>query len=363
MLFGYSLICFSIYTRKLIRMTKKLATLFGAFCMFYTAGAQVTDTTTVTDDTDYSMFGDAAGVKRYATQKVLNQTPNRIVSIGYEYHGSFQMPSVPAYPTNLAAQQFQVNRLSGLRAQVNIPVVSTTKIIWQMGVNYWQSAYRFEGNPTNAFISKLNDKGMHTAGINTTIFKPLNEKNFLIFQASADANGVFTALSEVNSRAITYSGAAIYGWKKSEKNMFGIGASRTYRAGQAIIVPILLWNKTFNDSWGMELLLPARGHMRYNFSTSNIVQIGYELEGNQYWMRTPSPNGEVFIQRGELKPRIMWDKRLFGFFWLNVQTGLRYNWRFDVMNKYDARKDDQLFFRSKLTNPFFVNVSLNFVSP
>ena len=113
----------------------------------------------------------------------------------------------------------------------------------------------------------------------------------------------------------------------------------------------------------MELLLPARGHLRYNFSTSNILQLGYELEGNQYWMRTPSPNGEVFIQRGELKPRIMWDKRLFGFFWLNVQTGFRYNWRFDVMNQYDARKDDQLFFRSKLTNPFFFNVSLNFVSP
>lgn len=328
-----------------------LALLFT--CNF--AIAQVTDTTSADDNTDYSSFGDVAGVKRYATQKVLNQTPNRIVSIGYEYHGAFDMPIAP--------QTFKTNRLAGLRAQVNIPVVSTNKVIWQMGANYWQSAYRFEETNSNPFIAKLNSKGMHTAGLNTTIFKPLNEKNFLILQASADVNGVFENLKEVNSRAITYSGAAIYGWKKSEKNMFGVGVSRTYRAGQAIAVPIILWNKTFNDDWGMELLLPARGHLRYNFSTSNILQLGYELEGNQYWMRTPSPNGEVFIQRGELKPRIMWDKRLFGFFWLSMQTGLRYNWRYDVMNKYDARKDDQLFFRSKLTNPFFFNVSLSFVSP
>ncbi len=336
-----------------------------AFCFTcLVAGAQVTDTSTVVDNTDYSSFGDVAGVKRYVTQKVLNQTPNRIVSIGYEYHGSFNMPNVPLYPTALAPQTFNVNRLSGLRAQVNIPVVSTTKIIWQMGANYWQSGYAFEANDgKNPFITKLNDKGMHTAGINTTIFKPLNEKNFLIFQASADFNGVFQNLKEVNSRALTFSGAAIYGWKKSEKNMFGIGVSRTYRAGQALAVPIILWNKTFNDDWGMELLLPARGHLRYNFSTSNILQLGYELEGNQYWMRTPSPKGEVYIQRGELKPRLMWDKRLFGFVWLNVQGGLRYNWRYDVMNQYDARKDDQLFFRSKLGNPFFFNVSLNFVSP
>lgn len=327
------------------------------------AVAQVTDTSSVEDNIDYSAFGDAAGVKRYATQKVLNQTPNRIVSIGYEYHGTFDMPNIPMYPTFLMPQTYKANRLAGLRAQVNIPVVSTNKVIWQMGANYWQSAYQFKALTTNSFINELESNGMHTAGLNTTIFKPLNEKNFLIFQASADVNGVFENLKELNSRAITYSGAAIYGWKKSEKNMFGIGVSRTYRAGQAIVVPILLWNKTFNDAWGMELLLPARGHLRYNFSTSNMLQLGYELEGNQYWMRTPSPNGEVFIQRGELKPRIMWDKRLFGFVWLNVQTGLRYNWRYDVMNKYDASKDDQLFFRSKLTNPFFVNVSLNFVSP
>ena len=344
-----------------MQMKHTLLLAFFITCKF--ASAQVTDTTLVEDNIDYSSFGDVSGVKRYATQKVLNQTPNRIVSIGYEYQGAFDMPNVPLYPTLLTPQTFRTNRLAGLRAQVNIPVVSTNKVIWQMGANYWQSAYQFKALTTNSFINELESNGMHTAGLNTTIFKPLNEKNFLILQASADVNGVFENLKEVNNRAITYGGAAIYGWKKSEKNMFGLGISRTYRAGQSIIVPILLWNKTYNDKWGMELLLPARGHLRYNFSTSNILQLGYELEGNQYWMRTPSPNGEVFIQRGELKPRIMWDKRLFGFFWLSVQTGLRYNWRYDVMNQYDARKTDQLFFRSKLTNPFYVNVSLNFVSP
>jgi hypothetical protein len=323
--------------------------------------AQVADSTVV-DDMDYSKFGDAEGVKRFATQKVLNQTPNRIVSVGYEYHGGFSMPGVLQYPLT-TPKDFKANRLSGLRAQVNIPVISNTKLIWQLGANYWGSNLKFDTTGNNAFITKLQSKGMHTAGINTTIFKPLNEKNFLIFQASADVNGVFDGLDEVNSKAITISGAIIYGWKKSEKNMFGIGISRTYRAGQAIFVPIVLWNKTFNDRWGMEMLLPARAHLRRNFSTSNILQLGYELEGNQYWMSTASPNGQVFIQRGEFKPRLMWDKKIKGFFWLNAQAGLRYNWRFDVMNEYDARKDSQLFFRSKLNNPFYFSIGLNFVSP
>ncbi|HEX4958713.1 MAG TPA: DUF6268 family outer membrane beta-barrel protein [Lacibacter sp.] len=330
---------------------------FSFLFIAHTLTAQVTDTTAV-DDFDYSKFGDAEGVKRYATQKVLNQTPNRIVSLAYEYQGAFDMPGVPSFPN----QTYRVKRIAGIRGQLNIPVVSNTKLIWQLGANYWRSGYTFE-SVNNVFISKLNANGLHTAGINTTIFKPLNEKNFLIFQASADVNGVFEKFSDVNSKALTVSATAIYGWKKSEQNMYGVGVARTYRAGQIIYVPVLLWNKTFNDQWGMELLLPARGHLRRNFSTSNILQLGYELEGNQYWMRTPSANGQVFIQRGEFKPRVMWDKKLSGFFWLNVQAGFRYNWRFDVMNEYDARKDEKLFFRSALTNPFYFSVGINFVSP
>lgn len=343
---------------------RKYTIAFFLFLIANTLSAQVTDTS-ATDDFDYSKFGDADGVKRYATQKVLNQTPNRIVSLAYEYQGGFDMPGVRLFGTN-TAQDYKVNRLSGLRAQVNVPVVSNTKLIWQLGANYQRSGLDFDLNSNqivNPFVRIIGERGFHTAGVNTTIFKPLNEKNFLIFQASADVNGVFDGFDDINSKALTLSATAIYGWKKSEKNMYGFGVARTYRAGQIIYVPVVLWNKTFNDKWGMELLLPARGHLRRNFSTTNILQLGYELEGNQYWMRTPSANGQVFIQRGELKPRVMWDKKLSGFFWLNVQAGFRYNWRFDVMNEYDARKDNQLFFRSALTNPFYFSVGLNFVSP
>ena len=325
--------------------------------------AQVTDTTGE-EMIDYSQFGDATGVKRYATQKVLNQTPNRIVSIGYEYQGGFDMPGVKAGPMLPAFQDFEVKRMSGLRAQVNVPVVSTTKIIWQLGASYVNSSYRFVQNTNNDFIRRLEDNGMHTAGLNTTVFKPLNEKNFLIIQAGVDANASFKSASEISSRSVTYSGAVVYGWKYSEKNMFGLGVTRSYRAGQPMIFPVVLWNKTFNDKWGMELLLPARGHLRYNFSTSSLLQFGYELEGNQYSMRTAnSPAGELFVQRGELKPRISWDKKISGFIWFNAQLGWRYNWRFDVMDEYNARKQDHLYFTSKLTNPLYFNISLNFVSP
>jgi hypothetical protein len=317
-----------------------------------------------TDVIDYSKFGDAQGVKRYCNQKVINQLPQRIISLGYEYQGGFDMPELRSSASSQTLQDATVNQVSAIRAQVNIPVVSNTKIIWQVGANYWASRFNINNPSNNAFAQSLDHSALTTAGINTTIFKPLNEKNFLIVQASADANGLFRNFSDVTSQAITVSGAVIYGWKTSDRNMIGTGVSRTYRAGQILYVPVLFWNRSFNDHWGMELLLPARGHVKYNFSTSNILQLGFELEGNQFLVNLPnSQNGKVFLQRGELKPRVAWDKKLTGFLWLSAQAGLRYNWRFDVMNDYDARETNQRFFSSNLGNPFYFNLSLNLVSP
>jgi len=75
--------------------------------------------------------------------------------------------------------------------------------------------------------------------------------------------------------------------RHQSKNMIGAGLARTYRAGRLLHVPVLFWNKTFNDKWGMELLLPARGFVRYNFSTTSMLQAGFELEGNQFLVRLP----------------------------------------------------------------------------
>ena len=321
-----------------------------------------TDSTEVLED--YSNYGEPEGVKRYATQKVLNQTPQKIISFGYEYNGEFHMPGIRISESLSTFEDRHVNQVNAFKAQLNIPVVATNKIIWQLGANYWGSQFQIENPGSNAFAKQLNQSSLISAGLNTTIFKPLNETNFLIFQASADVNGLFNEEAKVTSNALTLSATGIYGWKKSEKNMIGAGIARTYRAGRLIYVPVLLWNKTFNDTWGMELLLPAKGFIRYNINTSNMIQAGFELEGNQFSMPIPGTQRDLFyIQRGEFKPRIMWDKKITGFLWFSAQVGLRYNYRFDVMNKYDGKEDADRYFTSKLGNPLYFNFSLNLVSP
>jgi len=307
---------------------------------------------------DFSSYGDAGSAKNYATQKVLNQSPQKLISIAYEQQNDFSWTDSRQ---GLPIFNNTSNGVSGLRALVNVPVISKSSFIWQLGASYWGSKIAFTNTLGERFYDNLNNASMNTYGINNTLFKPLGEKKFLIFQATADASHVLNG-GGLSGRDITFSGSFIYGWKKSEKNMIGVGISRTYRAGQVIYVPVLLWNKTMNDHWGMELLLPARGHIRYNFSTKNMLQLGYELEGNQYRMNNTVTGNDWFIQRGELKPRLMWDRQLFGFIWLNAQAGVRYNWRFEVYDKYDGKKAANRLYDFNIQNPFYFNIGLSFVS-
>ena len=165
-----------------MRLTFTILCLFSASFVF----AQ-TDTT---ENFDYSNFGDADGVKRFCSQKVLNQTPQRILSLGREYYGGFSMPGI-SFNSKQLPTQINIADVNAIRAQVNVPVISTNKIIWQMGVNYWSSQFNVTNPTVNDFATALDKTALLTAGLNTTVFKPLSEKNFLIFQASADANGIF----------------------------------------------------------------------------------------------------------------------------------------------------------------------------
>jgi hypothetical protein len=69
-----------------------------------------------------------------------------------------------------------------------------------MGVNYWSSKFNVTNPKVNDFATALDKTALLTAGLNSTVFKPLNEKNFLIFQASADVNGLFEDAKAIQNR-------------------------------------------------------------------------------------------------------------------------------------------------------------------
>lgn len=300
---------------------------------------------------------DDSPVKVYCNQKVLNQSPNKFISVGYEYQSSSAFSS----KESLVNEPRNFNAMHGLRVNFNTPVIAKNKIIVNLSGQYARTTFAANNYSTSyPLFTHLQQNGLHTAGLGTTIFKPLNSKNFIVFQTSVDANWLAQELKQIQTNALTISASAIYGWKKNDNEMFGVGASRTYRLGRIIYVPVILYNKTYNDKWGVEITFPARAHVRRNINPKSLLLLGYELEGNQYAVYNHN-QATTFLQRGEIKPRLMYERSLFGFWWLSVQTGLRINGRFNVVNKYDGKENNQIL-TNTLGNAFYCNVSINLVS-
>jgi len=321
---------------------------------------------------DYSMYGEAelaGGAKRFCTSKIFDLSPNKLISIGYDFQGNYQADF--SGTTNIAPQSLNNQRNYGLRLVANVPVISKTNILLNIGATYWENFYSFNGNLTNPLAQSLQNYGLRTMGVNFTLFKPFNEVNFLIINGSADLNGNYSFSDFQSFNTTKISATAIYGWKKHDRLQYGFGVARAYRIGELNYFPVFLYNYTFpNRKWGVEALFPARAAFRRTLNSRTLAFFGYELEGNSYLIRNRGnefTNGidNLELRRSELRVRFVFERSLKDFIWISLQAGLRYNARFNVDNKEFFRGfgDQPYFLENSLSNSLFVNFSINLVSP
>ena len=335
------------------------------YCLIPLLSFAQTDTTkTKSDEIDFDSFGDADDkkVKTFCTQKVNYLSPTKLISIGYEMQLPFHLTStsVNNITKTINTTDTHVNSFGGLRVGLNTPIISKSSFILNLGLTFWNTQVSVQNPERSIFFQRINS--MNSTGLNLTAFKPLNDKQFLIFQVNADLSGNYGNLDGQLSKAMTYSGTAIYGWKKNDNFMWGLGVTRTYRAGQLLHIPVILYNRTFNPTWGIETTFPAKLNVRRNFSPTSYLMLGYEIEGNAFYLGQIN-NSNVFFRRGEMKPRITFETKLTGFVWLSAQAGLRYNWRFDAYDTQNPTANENRVFSITLGSPLYFNVSLNFVSP
>lgn len=351
---------------------KKISLLSIAFCTI-----AVTVMRAQEEVEDYSQYANVettgTPTKTYCTSKIIGGSPSKLISFGYDFQGpntltarSFSNGLGQLHPLEKADIEYN----SGLRVMASVPVISNTKWIVTLGANLAETKYAFASGTVaaNPLIATLKENGLTTMGLNTTIFKPLNAKNFILTQASADWNGDFALGKMPTANQLKVSAALLYGWKKTDKQMFAVGVSRTYRGGQQLYVPIVLYNRTFNSKWGVECLLPARGNIRYTVNSRNMLFAGFELEGNSYRLNNMmkdynSPYSALELRRSEIRARLTYEFSVYKFWWLSVQAGYRLNYKYNMDDgEFYGRKKDFVA-ENALTNPFYMMVTLNLVSP
>lgn len=370
----------------------KRAAVTACFFISFLASANAqTDTATTqkktTEDEDFSMYDEVGFVdqsaKRYCSPKIEGLSPAKLISLGFDFQGPYKM-TLDTFNNNISQgspENGTTAYTSGARFSCNIPVVSKTSLVWQMGANYWESGYNItnqnnvtSGYVENPMLKSLQNNGLRTMGVNTTLFKPLNDKNFLLFQGSADMSGDYD-WNLMPAKFMKYSAALIYGKRPSERKQWGVGLSRTYRAGELNYIPIIFFNYTdAANKWGSEILFPARAHVRRTINSRNMIFAGYELEGQSYrlYRMESIRNQDLEIRRAEIRLRLVYEFSLKDFLWMSIQAGYRINYRYDVdrlnngeeiFRAFGLLSKEPYIMKNTLTNPFYFNISLNLVSP
>jgi len=106
---------------------------------------------TADDDIDWSLYEDLGfedeSIKRYANAKIEGLSPAKLISLGYDFQGPYGITPGDLNradgSTVVGGDEMQVNSTSGIRAEFNLPVVSQTNLVWQMGANYWNTSYNY----------------------------------------------------------------------------------------------------------------------------------------------------------------------------------------------------------------------------
>lgn len=342
------------------------------------------------DDEDYSMYDDFESVdgetiKTFAPPSIVGMSPQKFVTIGWDAQLPYNMELSPIgeYEPGSEApvsETADIRYTGGFRFSSNIPIISKSKFIWQSGINFMDVRYRVRNinkvlpeppNENSNITNTLNKRGLRNLNWTNTFYVPINEKSFFILQAQIDMSGDF-GFKFQPLRTLRYSAAALFGQRPHERLQWAVGVSRTYRVGNMNYIPIAMFNWTSkNRKWGTEILLPARAHGRYTFNKNNILLFGLELEGQSYRIGNLSNGNDSFeIRRGEIRPRIDFQKKLFGNFWGGLQVGYRINYSFDADNLENGRDfyrgffgDQSFAMLNNIGNAMYFNFSISFVSP
>lgn len=337
------------------------------------------------DEEDYSMYDDVEDlgvIKTYCSPKIFDLSPNRFISIGYDVtgKGTLNTSSEGAFAPDTVNFATTGSKISyhGLRLNANIPVISLSSFVWQMGGGINQSRFSGEefdsvSNHSN-FVGEL-EENLTSFNLNSTFFKPISENSFLILQVMGELNGNYNFNSSKTAPDLSnlrFSSTFLYGKRPHDRLQWGIGLSRTFRAGELNYIPVVMYNYTSkNRKWGTEILFPAKASYRRKFNPRNILLAGYELEGTSYRMYDTQFNtNNLELRRSELRFRLDYQKQIKGFLWLGIQAGVIANYSFNVDSLGDDNKEffrgffgDQTYvFRNGVSPVPYVNISLNLVS-
>jgi len=294
-----------------------------------------------------------------------NKSRSRGLEIGYQAlnNSTFQETETilkPPFP--------QIDHLGLLVLKLKIPVLLKDDFKLLVGTSYRPEYYNI-GNFTGNFapeFAQIDGETMKSTAFQALATKSLSETSYLTFRFKAKYNGDYQGFVDFSNRYSIYTLAGMYGVKKSELLEWGIGLTlNSDFRNRFIALPVFLYNRNFNQKWGVELFLPAIAKVRYNVSPSTILLAGanfasrnYRINVDRMIAENESAVADYVLRHSEIQMGIELEQKIVPWIWFNARVGYQTNFQ----TTFEAKNEFAQEFAVEPTDAPFIRLGI-FISP
>lgn len=304
----------------------------------------------------------------YCVPGVLGMPRPKGVILEYEGLTDFgiQARSRVDYLEDGAKREILENRR--LLFKFRLPVYNSPGLKLIAGAEYFEEHYHFEEPQTLEYplYRLLQQHTLRSVGTRLYISRLWRGNKYLFARLAANLNGDFQSGEVPLHRFLKVSASVLYGWKRNPQTAMGVGIGATYSFGRPLAFPLFMYNRSWLNGFGLEIMLPTKINARYNLSKSTIVYLTSELNGASYRIRLPesfSGEAQTFeLRSSEVRNLFRVEQEIYDFLWLGLESGMRTNINFNLSEQNRIRRRADVV-RNRLNHAFFFNVSLFLVPP
>jgi hypothetical protein len=256
----------------------------------------------------------------------------------------------------------KLNNLENLIIKLKVPIINQEGFKLLAGLSHRPEQYYFDqiGPDYNAVFSHINGRSLKNTGFELFTTKSFNERNYAVLRIKSSYNGDFNGLVNFDHRFAIFNMTGLYGIKKHEDLEYGFGVTFTKSFRNTIALPFFLYNRNFNDRWGIETVLPAVAVLRYNVSPRTLLLTGFRYNSRSYSIRLPDEieTDTYAMNHSEIRLFLSTEQNLLPWIWLDAEVGYQYNFSTDFEAKSSAAES----FMVELRNAPYLKLGI-FISP
>lgn len=290
-----------------------------------------------------------------------NTTPGKGLSIRYFLNPTYQLET----DENGDKQKSSLDSKKRLDVKLKIPLWLRERTKVLIGFYHSFEQYDFDNiNPEGSpFLTAIDDKKLKRTRGTAYYLRTLTSKHYLLLRFGASYNGAYEQFVNLDSRYAVYRFAAVVGIKRRVDRELGLGLLVTKNFQRVIPLPIVIYNRTFNERWGIETAIPAKARLRRNFSETSMLTMGYEYYSSAYSVDVQDRVGEdltdYIFKSSAVKFSVKWNQRAAtSWTWVSFEAGYALN--FDSRFIEVADLDNRV--QTAPSNSFFISMSF-FISP